>query len=115
MVGFDTLPLVSGSGSMSQPEFGGVPAAPNRCEIKAKILSKQQDGQFPDKYLYEIEITATKDKEGPNFARVGQVANAFSFEASDQVSVGSSISAEAEYVGGPNQGPFLLTQIKTAE
>jgi hypothetical protein len=99
---------------MNQPaEFGGVPVAPNRCEITARILSKQQDGNFPDKWLYDIEIIETRDKEGPNFARAGQAAKAFSFEAPDQVSIGSSIAAEAEYIGGSRSGQFLLKHVTT--
>ena len=94
------------------PDVGGVPVAPNRCEIKAKVLSKQQHASFPDKWLYEIEILESTDKQGPNFARSGQVAQAFSFEASEQISTECLIVAEAEYTGGPTRGQFQLTHVK---
>lgn len=95
---------------MSPPP--GVPAAPNRSHVKAKVVSKKQSDRFPDKWLLEIEIVDSRSIEGPNFARAGQHTEAFSFDAKIVgVSVGSVISAEAEYLGGPTQGQFQLSQV----
>jgi hypothetical protein len=86
---------------MSQPFVaGGVPVPPNRCEIKAQVLSKGQDPNFSDKHVYAIKILESRAKEGPNHARPGDILRAFSFESADAIAVGDSISAEAEFIGG---------------
>jgi len=93
------------------PEFCGVMAAPNRCEIKAKVLRMEQSTKFPDKWYFELEILETRDLSGPNFARVGQRARGFTFESTSNNSRDSIITAQAEFLGDERGGQFQLTQI----
>ncbi len=92
-------------------EFRGVMAAPNRCEIKARVLRLEQSDQFPDKWYLELEFVESKDLSGPNFARVGQRAKGFTLELPSNISQGSIIAAQAEFLGDERGGQFQLTQI----
>jgi hypothetical protein len=97
------------------PEIHGVMAAPNRCEIKAKVLRVEQSPKFPDKWHFEMEILETRDLRGPNFARVGQTAKGFTFESTSGISPGNVITAEAEFLGDERGGQFQLTQINVID
>jgi hypothetical protein len=94
-----------------------VPAAPNKVKIKAMVLSIKQDSQFSDKWHLGIEILDSESIAGPNFARKGEKTMAFAFDStpgfsSREVSPGSTISAEAEYVGDATHGAFRLDLVK---
>lgn len=94
------------------PEFRGVPAAPNRCRIEAKVLHREQSPDFPEKWFYGIEILASEAIEGPNFARVGETVAAFTFDPPAELEPGVAISAEAEFLGDERGGQFQLTEIR---
>jgi hypothetical protein len=87
---------------------GGVTAAPNRCEITAVVLREEQDPSVPQKREATLEIRESRDIEGPNFARVGDRVEAFTFEAPSGLTEGAIIRAEAEYLGDARLGRFQL-------
>ena len=86
-------------------------AAPNRCRITAKIMQIRPSAKYPDKKELEIEILGSEPLEGPNFAQVGQMSNAFTFDDSDALMVGNVVTAQAEFIGARGQGVFQLTQV----
>lgn len=95
----------------------GVPAAPNKVRIKAKVLNIRQDSQFSDKWHLMIEILDSESIAGPNFARKGEEAKAFAFDStpgfsSRDMAPGNIMSAEAEYVGDATHGAFRLGLIR---
>ncbi len=89
-------------------------AAPNRCRIKARVNSLQRPAHFPDKVELEIEILETREVSGPNFARAGQTAQAFTFDPPATVTEGAIIECTAEFLGDPRGGRFQLTDIALA-
>ena len=92
-----------------------VMAAPNRCNITAKIIQIQPSAKHPDKWELEIEILTSESLEGPNFATVGQKSRAFTFETSVALKVGNVVTAQAEFIGSRGQGVFQLTQLALSE
>lgn len=92
----------------------GVTAAPNQSEIRAKVLQVEQSPAFSDKWYLDLEILASKSISGPDFAREGQQARGFTFESVSEISAGSIITAQAEYLGDARGGQFQLTEIETA-
>ena len=97
------------------PEFRGVMAAPNQCQIKARVLNVEQSAEFADKWYLQLEILESKDVSGPNFARVGQRTKGFTFDLRSEVAPGSIITARAEFLGDERGGQFQLTQITVIE
>jgi hypothetical protein len=91
--------------------FGGVPAAPNRSAIEAKVVRIEQSPEFSDRWHLELEFLSSENISGPNFARVGQTARAFTFEPTSGISPGRTIAAEAEFLGDERGGQFRLTQL----
>lgn len=96
-------------------EFQGIMAAPNQCEIKAKLLILKQSPNFSDKWLADIEILESKEVRGPNFARVGKQFKAFTFESTSNLAPGCTISAQAEYLGDAQGGQFQLMGIEVLD
>ena len=98
---------------MPTPEQGGVPAAPNRCFVEARIVSREQNQRWGDKSHLSLELLGTQDIEGPNFARalVGSEIKAFGFDVGPEVSPGSHVRAEAEFHGDERGGTFQLSHI----
>jgi hypothetical protein len=94
-----------------RPEFRGVPAAPNQCQIKARVLQVEQSTEFADKWYLDLEILESTSVSGPNFARVGQRARGFTFDLAPEVSPGSVITALAEFLGDERGGQFQLSQV----
>lgn len=100
---------------MTSP-FRGVMAAPNQCEIKAKVLRMEQSSKFPDKWQLELEILESRDVSGPNFARVGTQVRGFAFFASPPPFVPQDIiTARAEFLGDEHGGQFQLSQVEVVE
>ncbi|MGB7924388.1 MAG: hypothetical protein WCF57_14180 [Pyrinomonadaceae bacterium] len=93
----------------------GVMAAPNRSRIKAKVLNVEQSAKYPDKWHLELEILEASGMGGPNFARVGQKAEGFSFGPSWDAPPPAIIEADAEYIGGAQGGQFQLSNVRTVE
>lgn len=93
------------------PEFRGVMAAPNRSEVKAKVLQVERSSKFPDKWYLDLEILESKGLSGPNFARVGERVKGFTFGATCDVSPGSIIAVQAEFLGDARGGQFQLSQV----
>ncbi len=91
--------------------FGGMPAAPNQCEIKAKVLQVDQSSDFPDKWYIEMEILESTSVTGPNFARVGEKTKGFTFKETSPVSPGDVIKAQAEFLGDERGGQFQLSEV----
>ncbi len=102
------------------PDLRGVKAAPNRCEIKARILNMRQDSKYSDKWNLELKVLETKNLIGPNFARVGDEVKGFAFESTSKffpqsLSTGSIITVQAEFVGDERGGKFRIQQIDAIE
>ena len=96
------------------PEFKGVMAAPNRSQIKAKVLSLEQSSEYPDKWIFDLEIIESKSLSGPNFAHVGEKAEGFAFDPLPALSSGDVIDGEAEFLGDERGGKFRLSEIEKA-
>jgi hypothetical protein len=86
----------------------GVPAAPNRSRMTARVLAVRQSPQFADRWLLRIRVEQVRPIAGGTFAAAGQERDAFVFGARPP-SVGDVLDADAEYVGGPSGGAFRLT------
>lgn len=95
-----------------KPEAQGVMAAPNRSRIKAKVLRVEQSAKYPDKWHLKLEILESKDVSGPNFARVGQKAEGFTFGSAWEAPPPAIIEADAEYIGGAQGGQFQLSDVR---
>jgi len=89
-----------------------VPAAPNQTEIRAIVRNVQQSPDFADRWHLEIEILEATPIHGPQFARVGETAKAFTFGSVSPVQTGDEIIALAEYIGDARGGQFQLSQIR---
>jgi hypothetical protein len=98
-----------------QQRVEGVMASPNRVKIKARVLGVEQSTQYPDKWQLALEIIASRDVSGPNFARVGEKVQGFAFGPAWEAPPPTIIEAEAEYIGGPQGGQFHLTNVLVAE
>ena len=98
-------------------EHNGVMAAPNRCEIKLRIVSVAQSNRFPDKRDLVFELLEAHPEAGPDFAsqRVGQRLDGFTFDNAVELSTGDLILAVAVYLGGARQGLFQLSELRSAE
>lgn len=99
-------------GLFIMPEFKGVMAAPNRSQIKAKVLSLEQSSEYPDKWIFDLEILESKNISGPDFAHVGERANGFAFDPLPDISSGDVVAGEAEFLGDERGGKFRLSEIK---
>ena len=100
----------------------GVMAAPNRVGIVAKVISCRAAEGIPGKWLLEVEFERSESLQGPNFAREGERASAFAFvdAGSAEVLKGLAdkqgrVSAEAEFIGGPDGGTFQLYDPKAQD
>jgi hypothetical protein len=93
---------------------GGIMAAPNQCELRARIVSVKASGQFPDKQELQFLLLDAWPIEGPDFAsqRVGQIGKGFTFDHSVELSEGTVVRAKAEYIGDARAGQFQLTELK---
>lgn len=89
----------------------GVPAAPNRSLITARVLDVQRSEQFSDKWNLSLEILDSKDVEGPNFAHPGEQVRAFTFGPMLEIESGDTIEAAAEFVGDERGGRFRLAEV----
>ncbi len=98
-------------------EHKGVTAAPNRCEIRLKIVSVTHPERFPDKQELVFELLAAQPIEGPDFAtqRIGQSVEGFTFDTSVTLTDGVLVNAEAEYSGGARQGTFQLFKLRASK
>ena len=97
------------------PKSPGVMAAPNRALVTARVRSCEPAENIPGKWLLEVEFEASENRQGANFARVGESADAFTFvegpivdQLRSAAGSGGRIRAEAEYLGGPEGGSFQL-------
>lgn len=87
-------------------------AAPNSSRIKAKILRVERSGQYADKWQFEFEILESQNAGGPNFAHVGAKAKGFTFRPAWDLPLPAIVEAEAEYIGGAQEGLFQLTNLR---
>jgi hypothetical protein len=92
----------------------GVPAAPNRSRITARVTRSAPSERWPDRAELEIEILESTGVSGPNFAHPGDTASAFTFTAPTAPAdlEGRLITASAEYLGGPRGGTFQLSDLE---
>ncbi len=97
-----------------QPQISAMMAAPNSSRIKAKVLGANQSAQFPDKWELELEILDSQSVSGPNFARVGEKVQGFTFRDAWDLPTPVVIEADAEYIGGAQKGLFQLTNLRVA-
>lgn len=86
----------------------GAMAAPNRCRLTGRIVDVHDDVDAPGRRSLRLEISESESIQGGNFARVGEVVDAFTFEGSPQMAAGATLRSEAEYLGGPRAGRFQL-------
>jgi hypothetical protein len=89
----------------------GVMAAPNNSRIKARILRMAQSEQYADKWQLEFEILESRNVTGANFARVGEKVEGFTFSTAWDIPLLAVVEADAEYVGGSQNGLFHLTNL----
>ena len=89
----------------------GVPAAPNRCAITAEVLGVRQSPAFPDKRELDLKIIESRNITGPNFARPGEHAQAFAVGSTLDIPPGTTITAQAEFVGDEHGGKLRLTDV----
>ncbi|HKS27466.1 MAG TPA: hypothetical protein VJS44_06580 [Pyrinomonadaceae bacterium] len=90
----------------------GMLAAPNRARIKARVLGVEQSATFPDKWQLRLEVLESSDVSGPNFARVGQQVEGFTFGPSWDAPPQAVIEAEVEYIGDARGGQFQLSNVR---
>lgn len=107
-----TRPGNSEGETMPTEPSGGIMAAPNSSHIKAHILSVERSEQAPNRWNLNIEILSAESIEGPNFARANTQARAFTFDPPGGLTAGRTLTASAEYLGGPQGGWFQLTDLK---
>lgn len=93
---------------MSEPPRG-VPAAPNRSIVEAKVLSVRQSDRFPDRWELDLEVVSARAVEGGSFARPGDRVRGFTFAESLDLAPASTIVTDAEFVGDERGGAFRLT------
>ncbi len=91
-----------------------VPAAPNRCSIRAEVVNIRPDIHFPDKWILDIMVLESRHISGPNFAHPGDRSEAFAFGEMPVASAGDVITAEAEFVGDERGGKFRLSRMSSA-
>ena len=99
------------------PYRNGVMAAPNQCELRARVVSIKISTQFPDKQELDFQLLDARPLEGPDFAsrRIGQTVKGFTFEHSMELSEGTVVRAKAAYLGDARAGQFQLTDLKPDE
>lgn len=90
-------------------------ATPNRSRIKARVQHVEQSPTYPDKWHLALEILESHDVSGPNYARVGNNVEGFSFGPAWNAPPQAIIAAEAEYIGGVQGGQFQLTDVRILE
>ncbi len=89
--------------------FNRVMAVPNECTMKARILSVERSSQISNKWHMQIEITESTSVFGPNFAKRGQVARAFTFcDPAIFSGEDACVSCRAEFLGDEHGGQFQL-------
>ena len=86
-------------------------AAPNKCQIKAKVLALEPSPRFPDKLCFDLQILEAMPIEGPIFRRAGDTCKGFTLEPFLGLTPGRTIAAQAEYIGDAIQGQLRLEQI----
>lgn len=94
-----------------QSHIPGIMAAPNSSRIKTRILRAEKSEQYADKWQLEFEILESENISGPNFARVGEKGEGFTFRPAWDLPLPVIVEAEAEYIGGPQKGLFQLTNL----
>lgn len=103
---------VSGGNHFMGAQLRGIMAAPNQCEIKAKVQRIEQSTQFPDKWYLELEILESKNISGGTFAQVGDKIKAFTISSNLNFSVNNIITAQAEFLGDARGGLFRLSNVQ---
>lgn len=100
----------------------GVMAAPNRVGILANVISCRAAEGIPGKLILEVQFERSDSIQGPNFARTGERASAFTFVDADTAEAlkgladkQGRVSAEAEFIGGPGGGTFQLYDPKAQD
>lgn len=93
----------------------GVPAAPNRSDITARVLSLTQSPTFADKWQLELEVINSETRFGGDFAQAGKTISAFTFEEVTDLKEGSVLKAQAEFVGDARGGQFQITRLRVVE
>lgn len=96
------------------PEAHGMLAAPNHSRIKARVIGVEQSATFPDKWQLRLEVLESNDVSGPNFARVGQQVEGFTFGASLDLPPEAVIEADVEYIGDARGGQFQLSNMRVS-
>lgn len=90
----------------------GVSAAPNRCQLTARVLSVQPSPNFPDKLMLRLRILDAEPIEGPLFARPETEAEAFYIGELAGLAPGRRVWAEAEFVGDPHHRMYQLHEVR---
>jgi hypothetical protein len=91
-----------------------VSAAKNKCILLAKVKSCSQASSAALKFNLELEIADSIDVDDyPNFGKrfLGSTVAAFSVQDLSLLKTGDRIRCEAEYVGGPFNVRFRVTDV----
>lgn len=97
-----------------KPDVQGMLAAPNRSRIKARVLGVEQSRDYPDKWHLKLEVLESSNVRGPNFARVGQQVEGFTFGPTWEAPPQAVIEAEVEYIGDGRGGQFQLSDVRVS-
>jgi hypothetical protein len=89
-------------------------AAPNQARIKARVLDVEQSTSFPDKWHCRLEVLESNSVSGPNFARVGEQVEGFTFGPTWDVPPQAVVEADVEYIGDARGGQFKLSNVRVS-
>ncbi len=91
----------------------GVPAAPNRFEIRAEILDASPSPNFPGKWDLSVRLIEARHLSGPDVVtrKVGTRVDGFTFDPPLKLESGRTIAAKAEYLGDSRHGFLQLAEI----
>lgn len=99
-----------------ESRFNRVMAVPNECTMKARVISAERSRHISNKWQLEIEILDSTSVFGPNFAKKGQVARAFTFcDPGIFAGKDACVTTRAEFIGDENGGQFQLIAMQRQE
>lgn len=90
----------------------GVMIAPNSASIRARIVRVEHSTHMQQKWVLEMEIREVRQIHGPQRAQPGMQARASTVCGEWNLPLPVEVEADAEYVGGPHQGEFALTNLR---
>ncbi|ALR17474.1 hypothetical protein [Vibrio natriegens] len=89
--------------------MSGVSAAPNQSTLTGQVLAISQNEN--GKHRVRLLIEQVDRQFGPCFTEPGSHLDCFTFDNVDELTVGSQIRGQAEFIGGPHHQECLLSDI----